>query len=293
MCVEMLFRVARVLGLLAVFCTLLPNGVLSFRMTRGGNGARYARRQPGLPPTTSLEEPFRDTASMERPVTGGHFVTGMCAVDPCPADLDCCCWSTAGTQEHPDYPNDSAAESHRTCGVEPPALVAAGYVLRPDCFKNPSGCGETGVYAELKSAGAPVYEDRELCCVQDKLDVEVQSQMNPEDVIPTTPPPPPWTPAPTVPPPTKTAFDIFAEDDLAAADMEVSAVNYADAAQSVGAAAKDLEDTGKSMKQLFDATKSNRETSARLRGAMGEFAKGTAEAIGKFEEHVRTGAAQW
>jgi len=256
-----------------------------------GNGHRYGSQahqlqSPPVPNENAIEEPYRGTHSMDRPAHGGHFVTGFCAEDPCPPDMDCCCWSTAGTPEHPDYPNDSAAEQNRTCGAEPPDLVAAGLVLRPDCFTEPSGCGDNGVYAELKASGQEVYEDRELCCVRDKMDVEVQSQQTIDEVIPTTPPPPPWTPAPTVPPPTKTAFDHFAEDDLAAADMEVSATNYADAAASVQSAASDLNDTGKSMERLFDLTKGKRETAARLRGAMGDFTARTAQAINQFEAEV-------
>lgn len=277
---------------------------LLLRLTEGLDAApsfveRFERgqsRRVGTPANEpldrdKLQDPEVDASAFQHTDApgGGTIVTGMCAVKPCFAGKDCCCWSSAGTLNASVTPNESEAAEQRKCGAPPPDVEAAGLTLLKALYPGVER-GTTGPYLELKNSGQALYDDRDLCCVVDPEDPTVESRKSPTEVITTTPPPPPWEPEPTTAAPTKSAWQMFSEDDVAAADMEASAAAYSKAAQDVKIASADLNDTGQSMVRIFDATRSKREAVAKLRGAMGNFAANEAAAINHFVEAVKARA---
>lgn len=162
---------------------------------------------------------------------------GFCALEPCTvADgEDCCCWSDAGVIEHPAYPNPDSAGLNKTCDTLP-ELDAAGYAM----MKEPGDSAGSSGKLEAIEAVAPVYEDRDLCCVFSKLDPRTMSRETLAENVKKPPSTTPWHPKARLPTTPRPTGDPFKAQDLLAESLEKSAATYVTAAMAIKDTAGDL-----------------------------------------------------
>jgi len=201
---------------------------------------------------------------------------GFCAEFPCQPEWgrDCCCWSGAGVDPHPSYPNPDLAEANRTCETPDP-MRNAGYLM----FKEPGFVGDSGRLLAIEAV-SPAMDSRDLCCVYEADDVMAESRKSPIEHVNLLPPSTTWLPEPlpaTTPRPTSDPF--LAQDDLAAS-LEVSAKDYKIAALAIHDTAVNLEGALGAVKIQAEKTLEKKKVNNKLRGIITSYAYEAQNAVG-------------